>query len=203
MYDYTELYHNCDKILDYIVGRGGRITRSDLNSILPKDSFTHVALQHLIEDKCIKEFPDGSRNYDIITNGTRIQGNGGYKEEFNRLRLSDELKSTINQSILDTNTSVKDTNTAAQKLYNETLPNSLKSQNTATNISIGVGIVSLIFIGLSTYYQATDRTPIEVQKLKEEVKETQKKLQTIQSSLEGINSSIQTTKIDTVFVKQR
>jgi len=84
MYDYTELYQNCDKILDYIVSRHGRISRSDLTGILPKDTKTHSALQHLIDDKCIKEEPPGSRYYDIITRGTEIQGNGGYKELFER-----------------------------------------------------------------------------------------------------------------------
>lgn len=81
---YTELYANCDKILNYIVSKSGRIVRSDLTSILPKDVTTHSALQHLIDDKCIKEEPPGSRNYDIITRGTEIQGNGGYKGLFER-----------------------------------------------------------------------------------------------------------------------
>ena len=84
MYDYTELYQNCDKILDYIVAHNGRISRSDLTGILPKDVKTHSAIQHLLDDKCIKEEPPGSWYYDIITNGTEIQGNGGYKELFER-----------------------------------------------------------------------------------------------------------------------
>ncbi|MBK6937413.1 MAG: hypothetical protein IPH18_11430 [Chitinophagaceae bacterium] len=94
------------------------------------------------------------------------------------------------------------TQTAAQKLYNETIPNNFKSQNKATNISIGVGFISLIFIAFSTYYQATDKTPKQLQSLKDTIIETQKKMQSIESSLREINSSIQKSKTDTVFVKQ-
>jgi hypothetical protein len=150
MYDYTETYQHCDKILDFIVSRGGRIMRSDLNEILPKDSKTHVALQHLLEDKCIQEYPKGSSYYDIIPNGTRIQGNGGYKEEFNRKRLADELKQKIDQSILDTNDSVDKTN------------KSVRDTNTIQKWALGgtlfVAIIGAIFQGLTYKLEKTNKT---------------------------------------------
>lgn len=106
-------------------------------------------------------------------------------------------------SIIETNKSVKETNKSIQNLYDKVIPNNFTSQNKTTYISIGVAIVSLIFIGLSTYFQAIDKTGTEVQTLTEKLKETQQKLQDIQSSLKEINSSIQTKKIDTIYVKTK
>ncbi len=110
MYDYNELYANCDKILNYLVAHNGRASRSELTSVIQSNPTIHSALQHLIDDGCIKEFPEGTRNYDIVNLGTQIQANGGYKEEFNRKRLADEIKNKIDQSIIDTNASVDKTN---------------------------------------------------------------------------------------------
>ena len=118
-------------------------------------------------------------------------------------RLEKERQKKVDDSLLETNQSVKNTNTSTQNLYNVTLPNNFKSQNIATYISIGVGALSLIFIGISTYYQATDKTPKEVQRLKEEVIETQKKLQKIESSIKEVNSSIQKVVTDTILVKKK
>ena len=93
MYDYNELYQNCDKILDYIVAHNGRVSRSDLKYVLSKEFNIHSAIQHLIDDNCIKEFPVGSSSYDIITRGTEIQGNGGYKELFERQKKQQQEQS--------------------------------------------------------------------------------------------------------------
>lgn len=185
-----------------MVSKGGRIMRSDLNGILPKDSTTHVAIQHLIDDKCIKENPNGSSYYDIISNGTRIQGNGGYKEEFNRKRLADELKSRIDKSILDTNDSVKKTNESIQTLNDTILPENFKSQDKFGTRSLWLTFISVFFIGVTAYLQYRDKTAQRVEELKQEVKETSKTLKELQSSLKEVNSSIQKIKTDTVFVKQ-
>jgi len=90
MYDYNEVYQNCDKVLDYMVAHNGRVSRSDLKYVLSKGFNVHSAIQHLVDDNCIKEFPVGSSYYDIITKGTEIHGNGGYKELFERLKKQQE-----------------------------------------------------------------------------------------------------------------
>lgn len=188
MYDYTELYQRCDKILDYMVNMGGRIMRSDLNGILPKDSTTHVALQHLLDDKCIQENPKGSSYYDIISNGTRIQGNGGYKEEFNRLRLADELRNVINQSILDTNTSVKETNKSVRST-------NYWIKRTAI-IGTVIAFVTLLFIGLD-YYKTTQKTEkIDISPLTNQLKESQRLLDSIRKYQKGIEESLRTLEND-------
>lgn len=196
--EYTEPLITADKILDMLTREGspGYVMGSSLYSELggKQNKSINQALSRLTEiDKYVNY--KGGDHYYLSGTGQNFVNQGKYKglceREKERIsKLSEKEKLEIDQlkSIIATNKAVQD---------------NFKSQNITNNISIGVGTLSLIFIGLSTYYQATDRTPIEIQKLKEEVKETQKKLQTIQSSLEGINSSIQTTKIDTVFVKQR
>jgi hypothetical protein len=161
---------------------------------------TEDIIQERKSDYSFNNLPD---DISLIEDGVymvKLSEKGRYTVEGKRIR--DEA-TAVNQSVIDTNNSVKDTNTATQKLYNEILPNNFKSQKTATNISIGVGILSLIFIGLSTYYQATDKTAKEVQTLKDTITETQKKLQTIESSLREINSSIQKVTTDTILVKQK
>lgn len=195
--EYTEPLITADKILDMLTREGspGYVMAGNLYPVFggKQNKYINQALSRLVEvDKYVDK--RGTDHYYLSGTGQDFVNQGKYKglceREKERIsKLSEKEKLEIDQlkSIIATNKSVQE---------------NFKSQNITTYISIGVGVLSLIFIGLSTYYQATDRTPTEVQKLKEEVKETQKKLQTIQSSLEGINSSIQTTKIDTVFVKK-
>jgi hypothetical protein len=211
MYEYIEPYPTYDKILELFMSNPNhRLDEGDIYAKFEPDKQASVrsAMVSLEEMKFIKKDSPSGNWFILLDEGSSTYNKGGFSAYLDRERTADELKQKIDSSILEThnsiretNQSVKDTNTAAKKLYDETLPENFRSQNITTYISIGVGIVSLLFIGLSTYFQATDKTAIEVQKLKQEVTETQKKLQSIESSIREVNSSIQKTKVDTIFVK--
>lgn len=166
------------------------------------DALLKISYGYMKEDE-FNPFSGELAKLHLTPNATPFRAFGGFREVFKIEERKNSFEEQLRKSTLDTNTSVEDTNKSIKNLYDKVLPDNFKSQDIATYISIGVGVISLIFIGLSTYYQATDKTATEVQTLKETIVETQQKLQTIQSSLKEINSSIQTKKIDTVFVKTK
>jgi cell division protein FtsL len=193
--EYIEPLITADKILDLFDPESRvSISQSDIYRSIGKkgDTNTFQALKRLKEDGYL----DFCNDY-FSFNGKTLAfiGSGKYKGlcEREQIRISNlSAKEKLEEESIK---SVIATNEAVQENFT--------SQKITTYISIGVGVLSLIFIGISTYYQANDKTPKEVQKLKEEVIETQKKLQNLQSSLKEINSSIQKPKTDTVFLKQK
>lgn len=195
--EYIEPLITADKIVDLFDPESRvSISHSDIYRSIGKkgDTNTFQALKRLKEDGNFDNSPDGSH---LQFNGKTLAfiSSGKYKGlcEREQIRISNlSAKEKLEEESIK---SVIATNEAVQENFT--------SQKITTYISIGVGALSLIFIGLSTYYQANDKTPKEVQKLKEEVIETQKKLQSLQSSLKEINSSIRKPKTDTVFVKQK
>lgn len=196
--EYTEPLITADKILDMLTREGspGYVMGVNLYSELggKQNKYINQALSRLTEiDKYVDK--RGGDHYYLSGTGQNFVNQGKYKGLCEKIKKEKATFTAKELLKIEQIKSTIQTNTAVQENF--------LSQKITNYISIGVGTLSLIFIGFSTYYQANDKTPTEVQKLKEEVIETQKKLQNLQSSLKEINSSIQKSKTDTVFVKQQ
>lgn len=135
MNDYTYVFENADKLLEYYnVNAGNRqyFTEGELNKIITDLAMLKQAISQLIADGHIT-YSGSSENFifTITGQGTILGRNGYYKEYLNRKRLSDELKSQINQSVEKTNKSVQDTNYWVKR---------------TSIISVGIALITLFYI---------------------------------------------------------
>lgn len=195
--EYEEPLITCDKVLDlFDPDIRVSISQSDIYRGIGKkgDPITFQALKRLKEDGYLD---NRSVDDNFSFNGKTLGfiGSGKYKGLCDREKIKfagllekERLEASQIKSVIATNKAVQD---------------NFKSQNITTYISVGVGILSLIFIGASTYYQANEKSATELKLLRQEVIETQKKLQNLQFSLKEINSSIQKKRTDSVYVKQK
>ena len=109
----------------------------------------------------------------------------------------------INRRVEKTSQSVVDTNTATQKLYNETLPKNFEDQRKFGNKSLFIGLLSVAFIGLTFWKECRDTTQSKLQDLSLKSDSLRIELQNIRSSVESVNHSIQKVVTDTFVVKKK
>ncbi len=114
-----------------------------------------------------------------------------------------ELEKKSIQSVIDTNASVKATNSATTTLYTQTLPDTFRSQDRTANRSLILAAISVIFIIISAFLQYRDKTDQRIEELKLEVQKTGKTLTELQTSLEEVSFSIQKITTDTLLVKRK
>lgn len=68
-------------------------------------------------------------------------------------------------------------------------------------LTVGIGLMSFIFIGLSVYFEAKDKTDEELKLLRLQLQQQEEKRNKLESSLHEINLSIQSQKNDTAIIK--
>ncbi len=116
------------------------------------------------------------------------------KSAFDHEKNKGETSRLMESSIL-TNESVRETNIATI--------NNLKFQKTAQKWTIGLGALSTIFIFSTIIQSALDKTPQHLKNIEKTMQILTKKTEKLDSSLQEINASIETKRIDTVFVTQK
>jgi hypothetical protein len=131
MQDYTHVYENADKILThFVINSKQQIKVSDLALLITDATYLHQALGQLYTDGYVSIWGSSDDNDVTITGpGTRLAKNGGYWEEFNRKKISAELKWRVDQSIIDTNNSVEITNKSVVDTNDFTVKNAKKNNN--------------------------------------------------------------------------
>lgn len=118
MSKYIILYQNCDKILDAFANhQSHRMTENEIYSFFERAEHPKIrsALKTLIEHRDIEADPHPY--YTLLGNGAEIQKLGGYKAYFEREESAIERKTFLDNSTVDTNRSVRETNTAVQKNF--------------------------------------------------------------------------------------
>jgi hypothetical protein len=101
----NSLYEDCDKILMLMESQNGRIQRSDGYSVVEKgNNRLHNALQQLLADGAIKEYPAYSKYYDLLQLGRKILSLGGYikyletlsQKEIEQIEIASLTKQKLN-----------------------------------------------------------------------------------------------------------
>jgi len=144
MSKYIQLYQDCDKILNMLAANPAhRMMEDSIYSAFDKKDFPRVrsALHTLMQREDIKQDPNPF--YLLIGNGAEIQTLGGYKAYFEREDSAIKHKTSLDNSTIDTNRSVRETNTAVQKNFKR---NTLILWLTFVVASIGALATILTFI---------------------------------------------------------
>jgi len=95
------------------------------------------------------------------------------------------------ESVIDTNESVKITNSSFKILNEEIIPNNNILQRNIGYSTMGIAVLSLLAIAFSAYYSSKGVTSEDIRSLKSEIQDNRKLLDKMQQFQKGIDSSLQ------------
>jgi hypothetical protein len=137
----------------------------------------------------------------VYTNWLGLESEEEIEEQDKRKKEQLELEHI--KSSVQTNKSVKDTNIATKKLYEETLPKNFDDQRRFGNKTLIIGLLSTAFIGLTFWKEYRDTTPSKLQDLSSKSDSLRIELKNIRSAVESVNRSIERITTDTFVVKKK
>jgi hypothetical protein len=165
---YTQLYANCDKILDVLATNPHhRMMESDIYSYADEQQRPRMraALIHLSQYGMIKEDPHP--HYILLGPGSTLQATGGYKNKFEEENKQEEEGGKIAaltiknaQSVIDTNTSIQVLNTKTDTFYTK--------QTRYNNIQIFLTIAILLSSAIYTTVAVISHNESKQNSLKEQ-----------------------------------
>jgi|SRR5579875_563645 len=202
MYTYNDLYQTCDRILELFVTLRPRLTDGEIYKELKTKTLSEIisALQELDVQKCItKEKTYAENAYSLLGFGRQVFDKGGFKEYLKELNRKEELKELIDQSVLQTNKSVVDTNKTVQK--NATTQERL---TTFALIIAGIGAIVPLITLIKDTMQPTQLIDTETKQI---MKAQQKSIDSLEQSLKSIENILKGQKnasyLDTASTKTK
>jgi hypothetical protein len=114
-----------------------------------------------------------------------------------------QIQNQITLSVLDTNQSVKSANESTVRLNDNVLPRTFEDQRKFGKTSLGLALISLIFIGLTFWKEYRDKSEQRLLELSQKSDSLRLEMRKIQSSIELVSSSIRSIATDTVLVKKK
>jgi hypothetical protein len=113
MHNYVEPYPTCDLILKLLVDTvGHRMDEGGINNEFRGNTHVRAALHQLVKDGFLEKDPPTSPYLLLLPKGAQLYSHGGYKEDFQKKRLAEEIKRQLDDATLTMSQSVKATNEA-------------------------------------------------------------------------------------------
>lgn len=193
---YEPHFKMCDDILQCLLDDVKPIVDLTKKDFLAEEDTQVIASIKTLEKDGYIIRKDDHRKVQVTGEGIAFRKLDGYKYKF---QYEDYLAWMVEKQLQ----SSIDTNVSTHKLNDNLLPKSLIAQKKLSKWSLYLAAISIAFIGITAYFQMTDKTAKEVKSLWSEEQKTLKALEDIQTSLKEINSSMKNVTTDTILVRRK